>query len=92
MTLWITEMQDLTSERSSVLLQNIRSASKNLDEFRVVLKEDNNPGKVVAIVLTETWLKDSAPANVYKLDGFNSAIMCNPARRAGGTSVSVKTG
>ena len=33
-------MQDLTSERSSVLLQNIRSASKNLDEFRAVLKEE----------------------------------------------------
>ena len=50
-------MQDLTSERSSVLLQNIRSASKNLDEFRVVLKEEKNPGKIVAIVLTETWLE-----------------------------------
>ena len=33
-------MQVLTSERSSVLLQNIWSASKNLDEFRVALKEE----------------------------------------------------
>ena len=85
-------MQDLTSEKSSVLLKNIRSASKNLEELRVVLKEEKNPGKIVAIVLTETWLKDNSPANVYKLDGFNSPIMCNQARRGGGVSVSVKDG
>ena len=85
-------MHDLTSERSSVLLQNTRSASKNLDEFRVVLKEERTLEKIVAIVLTETWLKDNSPANVYKLDGFNSPIMCNRDRRGGGVSVSVKDG
>ena len=42
-------MQDLTSERSSVLLQNIRSASKNLDEFRVVLKEEKTLEKLLQL-------------------------------------------
>ena len=34
-------MQDLTSERSIVLLHKIKLASKYLDEFRVVMKEKN---------------------------------------------------
>ena len=42
-------MQDLTSERSSVLLQNIRSASKNLDEFRVDLKEEKTLEKLLEL-------------------------------------------
>ena len=77
-------MQDLTSERSSVRLQNKRS-------IRVVLKEEKS-GKIVPIVLTEIWLKDKSPANVYTLDGFISPIVCSRARRGGRVLVSVKDG
>ena len=49
MTLWITKMQDMTSERSSVPLQNIRSASENLEELRVVLKEEETLKKLLQL-------------------------------------------
>ena len=57
-------MQDLTSEQSSALLQNISSANKNLLEVRVDLKEKKNCGKIFAVVLTEKLLNDSSTANV----------------------------
>ena len=48
-TLWVTELQHSTSERGSVLLQNKTSASKKLEEFRVVLNEEKTLGKLVQL-------------------------------------------
>ena len=42
-------MQDLTSEGNSVLLQNIWSVSKNLDEFIFVLKEEKTLEKLLQL-------------------------------------------
>ena len=83
-------MQDQTSERSSIRLQNIRSASQNVDEFRVDQKEEKTLENCCNCSDRTKWLTDNSVANVYKLDGFNSPIRRNQARRGGGVSVSVK--
>ena len=48
-------------------MQNIRSMSKNFDEFEVFYNQNEN---LLAITLTETWLNENKPDGLFKIDQF----------------------
>lgn len=66
---------------------NIRSASKNLDEFQVFLQSLSVDFSV--IVLSETWL--NSEAEWIDIPGYTSYHTIRPNRRGGGVSVLVRS-
>ena len=57
------------------VLQNIRSVSKNLDEFEVYINSMSQKPEVVC--LTETLLNPSYNNNCFSLNGYQTIIACN---------------
>ena len=72
----------------SVVLQNIRSLAKNFDNFNVFLKTLRNEPAVLC--LTETWLSEKYPNNIFKIDGYQTLVSVNRKRRGGGVAIYVK--
>ncbi|KOB66686.1 putative tick transposon [Operophtera brumata] len=70
-----------------IISQNIRSISKNLDDFLVLIKRTNIEPDI--IVLTECWL--SKCFSVPHLDGYESASTSNNLMQNDGVVVYTKT-
>ena len=49
-------------------MQNIRSMSKNFDEFEIFYNQNEN---LLAITLTETWLNENKPDGLFQIDHFD---------------------
>ena len=58
-----------------VILQNIRSIYKNLNEFEVLMKQQES--QPLAICLRETWLKDQSNTKGINLDGYQEIATSN---------------
>ena len=70
------------------VLQNIRSVSKNLDEFEVYINSMSQKPEVVC--LTETWLNLSYNNNCFSLNGYQTIIASNCKKRGGGVAFFLK--
>ena len=70
------------------VLQNIRSVSKNLDEFEVYINSMSQKPEVVC--LTETWLNPSYNNNCFSLNGYQTIIASNRKKRGGGVAFYLK--
>ena len=55
-------------KRNLIVMQNIRSMSKNFDEFEVFYNQNEN---LLAITLTETWLNENKPDGLFQIDHFD---------------------
>ena len=51
-----------------ILLQNIRSLTKNFDEFKIFISQTEV--EPVAIYLTETWLKNCFESDCFSLQNY----------------------
>ena len=65
-----------------VLLQNIRSIPKNIDELQVSLIQLNYLPSV--IYCTETWLSPNQNFNIFKIEEYQPLIEKFCQRRGGG--------
>ena len=67
---------------NKIILQNIRSIYKNLNEFEVLMKQQES--QPLAICLTETWLKDQSNTKCINLDGYQEIATSNRNTSKGG--------
>ena len=58
-----------------IMLQNIRSLTKNLDDLQVLLESLSE--KPSAICLTETWLKEYHHTKSKFLEGYRTLVNIN---------------
>ena len=58
-----------------IMLQNIRSLTKNLDDLQVLLESLSE--KTSAICLTETWLKEYHHTKTMFLEGYRTLVNIN---------------
>ena len=64
-----SQISTKNNEKNSILLQNIRSLSKNFDEFKTFLGSEK---QAIAICLTETWLKPTDNKQFFNLANYSS--------------------
>ena len=62
-----------------IMLQNIRSPTKNFDEL--TLEIGSLKEKPIAICLTETWLKDKFSPNIFHIDGYDELVTSNRGKK-----------
>ena len=67
---------------NKIILQNIRSIYKNLNEFELLMKQQES--QLLAICLTETWLKDQSNTKCINLDGYQETATSNRNTSKGG--------
>ena len=67
---------------NKIILQNIRLIEKNLNEFKVVTKLKES--QLLAIILTEMWLKDQSNTKCINLDGYQEIATSNRNNSKGG--------
>ena len=67
---------------NKIILQNIRSIYKNLNEFEVSMKHQES--QPLAICLTKTWLKYHNNTNCINLDGYQEIATSNRNTSKGG--------
>ena len=80
--------KSLRQEESEWLFHlNIRSISKNFDEFKLFL--DNESKKSSVICLTETWLQHDADTRLFSLNNFLHMIVNLGHNRNSGVAVYV---
>ena len=74
---------------NKIILQNIRSIYKNLNEFEVLMKQQES--QPLAICLTETWLKDQSNTKCINLDGYQKiATSTRNTSKGGGVGIFVR--
>ena len=73
-----------------VLLQNIRSIPKNIDEFQVTLTQLNYLLSVICC--TETWLSPNQNFKIFKIKEYQPLIESSHKRRGGGVCSYIKCG
>ena len=64
-----SQISTKNNEKNSILLQNIRSLSKNFDELKIFQESEK---QAIAICLTETWLKATHNKHIYNLANYSS--------------------
>ena len=69
-----------------MLLQNIRSLSKNFDEFK---KFQENEKQATAICLTEMWLKQTVNKQIFNLANYRSLLSSERKKRGGSVGIFV---
>ena len=67
---------------NKIILQNIRSIYKNLNEFEVLIKQQES--QPLATCLTETWLKDQSNTKCVNFDGYQEIATSNRNTSKGG--------
>ena len=70
------------NKTNKIILQNIRSVYKNLNEFEVLMKLQKS--QPLEICLTETWLKDQSNTKCINLDGYQEIATSNRNTLKGG--------
>ena len=70
-----------------IVLQNIRSLTKNVDEFKIFISQTEV--EPVAICLTETWLKNSFESECFSLQNYLKIETSNRKKRGGGVGIFV---
>ena len=78
---------NISSKSFSIIHTNIRSISKNLNNFDTYLNSLNHEFSVIG--LSETWLKPDT-VDIFGLDGYNSEHTYRPHRSGGGVSLFIK--
>ena len=73
-----------------MLLLNVRSLNKHLDELQVFLKTLESLPTVICLV--ETWIRDENYENHFLLDGYKSIKTKNRTKKGGGIAVFCKEG
>ena len=76
------EGKNFKMSANKIILQNIRSIYKNLNEFEVLMKQKES--QPLAICLTETWLKDQSNTKCFNLDGYQEIATSNRNTSKGG--------
>ena len=71
-----------------IMLQNIRSLTKNFDDLQVLLESLSE--KSSAICLTETWLKEYHHTKSMFLGGYRPLVNSNRKKRGGGVAIFIK--
>ena len=80
-------VQHFSDNGLSIICFNIRSFSKNGDEFIGYLQNCGHPFD--AIVLTETWAKDESQSLCH-IPGYQAVHNTRPDRKGGGVSIFTK--
>ena len=75
---------ETSTKPQHIILQNIKSLSRNYDQFKVLLLQLQEP---MAICLTETWLKENHNPNCFKFDNFKDIETCSRKKRGGGVAI-----
>ena len=78
----------LGETKQVIMLQNIRSLTKNFDELTLEIASLKE--KPIAICLTETWLKDKFSSNIFHIDGYDELVTSNREKRGGGVAIFVQ--
>ena len=78
----------LGETKQVIMLQNIRSLTKNFDELTLEIASLKE--KPIAICLTETWLKDEFSSNIFHIDGYDELVTSNREKRGGGVAIFVQ--
>ena len=68
----------------SLISSNIRSASKNLDEFLCYLQTLNHTFSFIGLV--ETWMSYDN-VDTFSIEGYTHEFLCRENRRGGGVSI-----
>ena len=76
------EKKSFKMSANKIILQNIRSIDKNLNEFELLMKQQES--QPLAICLTETWLKDQSNTKCINLDGYQEISTSNRNTSKGG--------
>ena len=76
-----SQISTKNNEKNSILLQNIRSLSKNFDEFKIFQECEK---QAIAICLTETWLKPTDNKKIFNLANYSSLFSSERKKRGGG--------
>ena len=74
------------NEKNSILLQKIRSLSKNFDQFKIFQGSEK---QAIAICLTETWLKPTDNKQIFILANYGSLFGSERKKRDGGNGIFV---
>ena len=69
-----------------MLVQNIRSLSKNFDELKIFQEIEKES---FAICLTETWLKPTDNKQIFNLANYSSLFSSERKKRGGGVGIFV---
>ena len=69
----------------SLLLQNIMSLRKKIDELQILIKSLILQPSFLC--LTETWLSDNHTNHLFKIDGYNEPLTCNRQQNGGGVAI-----
>ena len=70
-----------------LLLQNIRSTTKNFSELEAFLAETSEPE---VIALTETWLSKSPTLDYFSLKNYQNRVVANREKRGGDVAFYVR--
>ena len=84
----VIDKMSLGETKQVIMLQNIRSLTKNFDEL--TLKIASLKEKPIAICLTETWLKDKFSSNIFLIDCNDELVTSNREKRGGGVAICVQ--
>ena len=80
-----SQISTKNNEKNSILLQNMRSLSKNFDEFKIFQESEK---QAIAICLTETWLKPTDNKQIFNLANYSS-LFSSGKKRGGGVGIFV---
>ena len=75
---------ETSTKPQHIILQNIRSLSRNYDQFKVLLTQLQEP---MAICLTETWLNENHNSNCFNFVNFKDMEICSRKKRGGGVAI-----
>ena len=81
------ENNQVTNENFSIIHSNIRSTSKNFDNFKLYL--DTIGFEFTFIGLSETWLTPLNAEN-YGIEGYSHEYLCREGKKGGGISLYIK--
>ena len=81
-----SQISNKNNEKNSILLQNIRSLSKNFDEFKIFQKSEK---QAILICLSETWLKPTDNKQIFNLANYSSLFSSERKKRGGGVGIFV---
>ena len=81
-----SQISTKNNEKNSILLQNIKSLSKNFDEFKIFQESEK---QAIAICLTETWLKPTDNKQIFNLANYSSLFSSERKKRGGGVGIFV---